>query len=710
MNDFKNPFVLDANQYSRDLNIIKHYVEQVATFLSKKQNISIEKATEFVKNNLKKGGKFEFKDRNIEYFERLNTGDKNKKNGTLYEYIKQSISNKELIAPTFTTYINSDTKESVLAKFTEENISKRSKAKKEMFVYASNKNTVMEEFKSHEQNALKIYNNSLSGAFGSKFTPLYNKSAHSTLTSTTRSTSAYGNANNEKFLCGNRHYFNYDIVINNIVSIISNTDYVKYSNIINKYKIHVPTVDEVMECITYSSKLYWDETLYINKIKELVISLNDLERCAFVYTGDFFHLKKHNESLVKELLIELSKKCTGNIDNPLEVIKNTREDHLNLAHQICYKETKGIGKNHIKIENTDDLNTLALTCLNIKNIIIKYSDLFDTLWITKNIPASVAHFPSSIRRAAIVSDTDSTIFTVQDWVHWITNDYSFNEKTLAVGATVVFLVNSVLEHILAIMSANFGINKKNLFRIAMKNEYTFPVFIPTNNSKHYYASISCREGNVFEENDMEIKGVHLKNSNAPKIIASDIKTIIKEILDDVEKRVSINSLKYLNKIANIEREIINNVKSGKVDFYRSSRVNDLNSYAKEAEQSPYFRHIFWNNIFGDKYGKVGEPPYTTYKINLNIKSKKVFKEWLDVIPDDNIKSKMLKWFETYNKELKTFYIPSEIVSSKGVPIEILPIVDYRKIVKDCCKSFYIILETLGIFIVGSHDRIISDFY
>lgn len=710
MSDFKNPFVLDSSQYNRDLNILKHYVDQVSFFLSKKFNVSIEKANDFVKKNLKKNGKFEFKDKNIEYFERQENGDKIKKNGGLYEYIKQSLSNKELIAPTFTTYINSDKLESVLSKFTEQNISKRSKAKKEMFTYKASKNYVMSEFKSHEQNALKIYNNSLSGAFGSKFTPLYNKSGHSTLTSTTRSTSAYGNANNEKFLSGNRHYFNYDVIINNIISITSNSDYFKINNLVNKYNLHIPSVDDVMDCILYSSKLYWDEEYYINKLKDLVSKLSDLEKCAFVYTGDLYHLKKHNENLVKNFILELSKKCNFEVNDPMSIIKNTREDHLNLAHQICANITKGIGKDHSKIKNINDLNTLASTCLNIKNIITKYSDLIDGLWITKNLPASVAHFPSSIRRAAIVSDTDSTIFTVQDWVKWVTDDYSFNEATLSVGASVVFVVNSVLEHMLAIMSANFGISKKNLFKIAMKNEYTFPVFIPTNNSKHYFASKSCQEGNVFEENDIEIKGVHLKNSNVPIYISEQVKIMIKDILDDVEKDVIVNPITYLNRVANIEREIINNIKTGKVDFYRTGRVNDLSSYAKEAEQSPYFRHIFWNSIFGDKYGKVGEPPYVTYKINLNIKSKKVFKNWIESINDENIKTNLLNYFTKYDKEIKTFYIPSEVISNKGVPEEILPIIDYRKVVKDTCNAFYIILETIGVFIAGSHDKIVSDLY
>ena len=49
----------------------------------------------------------------------------------------------------------------------------------------------------------------------------------------------------------------------------------------------------------------------------------------------------------------------------------------------------------------------------------------------------------------------------------------------------------------------------------MKNEYKFDVFVPTQVAKHYYASIGCQEGNLYKAQEPEIKGVHLKSSNAP---------------------------------------------------------------------------------------------------------------------------------------------------------------------------------------------------
>jgi hypothetical protein len=61
----------------------------------------------------------------------------------------------------------------------------------------------------------------MSGAMSSPSTPLHNKTGHSTLTSGCRNTTSFSNANNEKILTGNRHYYNVNIILNNLVFITS---------------------------------------------------------------------------------------------------------------------------------------------------------------------------------------------------------------------------------------------------------------------------------------------------------------------------------------------------------------------------------------------------------------------------------------------------------------------------------------------------------
>ncbi|WP_227625177.1 family B DNA polymerase, partial [Klebsiella pneumoniae] len=64
-----------------------------------------------------------------------------------------------------------------------------------------------------------------------------------------------------------------------------------------------------------------------------------------------------------------------------------------------------------------------------------YAILINAFWVTNNMPASVAWIRDSVRQVAITSDTDSTIFTVQDWVQWYCGKVDFSEEAFAVDYT-----------------------------------------------------------------------------------------------------------------------------------------------------------------------------------------------------------------------------------------------------------------------------------
>lgn len=734
MSGFVNPFVMNAEEYKRDINIMEHYVNDVATMLSISKNKPYDECKQHVLTNLAKGGQFEFVDRRVKFLEREDNGDKVLKVGGLWNYISTAVKNNRLIAPTLTTYIPPSEEESVISRYIIGNIKARGVAKKAMFAAGAVAESLKEEIKHSpdkvelktqlyniettfnikkgEQTNRKLANNGISGAHVSASTPLYNKTAHSTLTSTCRSTSGYGNANNEKFISGNRHYFNHHIVIANIISIINHTDYEKLNKFMSDRSIHYPTYEQTIECIHYSSDLYWYEKNYFAKVEDLVSKLTPIQRAAFVYTGDFYHFMLHNQDFTKEFIRKLSSKVTGQCEDPMGVINNTPEDHITLAHQICSQETKGIGKKYSVIENTDKIHTLALTCLNIAKVITEYSDLVKALWVSPNLPASVANFPDSIRRCAVTSDTDSTIFTVQEWVQWYKGKMSFDEEAMSVAAVMIFLASCTITHVLATMSANFGIAKDKLFMIAMKNEFKFDVFVPTQLGKHYYATISCQEGNVKLDRETEIKGVHLKSSNAPKEINTIAESMMVKIMDDVISGNNIDIMYYLKTVADVELSIINSLRKGEPKYLRVGSVKDAASYTKEEELSPYARHLFWNEIFGDKYGIMPDPPYNNLKVPVTTSNKTKCLKWLESLNDKAIVTKFTNWLNRNNKtNINTFYIPIDMLDKHGLIEELIDILDYRRIVRDCCVSFYIVLESLGVYVNGDTvDRLVCDDY
>ncbi len=709
---FKNFFVKPTEEYTRDINVLKHYAEDSAEFLAKSTGRPLEECKKFISESLRPGGQFAFTDPKVSFLQRNEVGDRVKSETTLSRYINESLQKKELIAPTLTTYVHPSVKESLLAKYVDGNIKARSLAKKAMFAAKAIKDFLLEAVKKVEQTMRKLANNAISGAHVSPSTPLHNKTAHSTLTSTCRSTSGYGNANNEKFLCGNRHYFTHHIVLQNIISICRNTDFNRLQLLMDKYKLYYPTCADVEEMIKYSTSFYWREKQYFAKIVDLVSKLTPLERAAFVYTGDLYHLMKHNEELVRGLIGELASKITGIHPDPAGSLKVAPDDHINLAHQICAAETAGIGKDYSTIKDKPAFHTLALTVDHIADTITKYGDLIETLWVTINIPASVAHFPDSIRRSALTSDTDSTIFTVQDWVIWYKGKISFDPEATAVAATMIFLASSTITHVLAIMSANFGIVQERLHQIAMKNEFKFDIFVPTQLGKHYFAAISCQEGNVFTEHETEIKGVYLKSSNAPREIIADATAMMEGIMETVMKEGKLSLTKYLKHIADVERKIIKSIQAGEFDYLRSGSIKDAGSYTADEESSPYAQHAFWNDVFGPKYGTMPEPPYQTYKVSIEMDNAAAFKAWIDSIKDRELATRLENWAKRTGKTtITTLNLPAACLQSRGMPEEVLSIIAYRKIITDITKIYYIVLETLGMYSMEKKVmRLMSDSY
>lgn len=706
------PFTLPDSAYVRNIDPVMHYLEQTSTYLSITTGKTLEECKEFVKKKIKDGTFKSIHNPRINYLERGDNGDREYVEGTLLGYINSAVKNEELIAPTLTTYLSPKVKKSLLVAYIDANVKARNVAKKAMFVARAAKDVIKDKMKNIEQTNRKLSNNAISGGHVSKSTPLENKTAHSTLTSNCRSTSGYGNANNEKLLCGNRHYWNGQITLANIVSIITHTDYEKLNNVITKYNLTIPTVEDCIECISYSSDLYWMNKNMMDSIRELIEKLSPSQRASFVYTGDFYHLKKHNDILVKNFIHELSSKITtGDEFDYLSYIKKSNEDYLNLAHQICYEEMKGMGKKYDELNKTK-LKTLALTTRNIDTVLTKYEDLIKAIVVTDNMPASVAYFPESIRRAAITSDTDSTIFTVQDWVNWYKGVVVFDDEATAVAATMIFLASQSITHLLAKMSANFGIEEKRLHQVAMKNEFLFSVFVPTNVAKHYYASIICQEGNVLEENETEIKGVHLKSSNSPKAITKKASELMESIMTTIQKGEKIRITEILKDIGDIERNVISSINAGDLQYFRLGEIKKADSYTNEPEQSPYSHYLMWSEVFSEKYGTYSEPPYQTVKISTTLVNPTATKLWLELMPDRVLADKIQVWMNRNEKKvLPNLMLPVQAVMIHGIPKEIASVINIRKIVYDLCKIFYLILETLGFYICNKDmTKLISDFY
>lgn len=708
-------FRKEREEYYRDTKVLNGYVDQASLYLSKTKGISLEAAREWVITNMKPGGLFEFHDPKVTYLHRENFEDRVLKETTMSRYLADVYANNESMSPTFTTYCSPDVRESLLSLYTMDNINKRAVLKDEMHDAKNAGDTVLYVFKDLGQNNAKTTNNSLSGASLTPSTALFNPTSHSSLTTNCRNTTAYGNANNEKFIEGNRHYMDVDTILNNLVSICSITDMEKIDDAMSLFQLYWPTEQDVIECIDRSRLLYFRTNQHMQAVWDFVRTMKPLERAAFVYVGDFYHLYKHNRALVTDLLNNLSKfiDVTMPVAEAQFVLKTVSEDTVNLARQICRSFSVGKKPKEIMVENPYNYGVLATNAANINNTLCSIQPLIDAFWLTSNMPASTGNFPQSLRRSVLGGDTDSTLFTVQEWVGRVYGEIGFTDEMESTSDVVIYLAAQTSSHLHAMMSSNYGVHPSRIFDVQMKNEYKFKIFCPTSMAKHYFAMKTAQEGNVFRKPELELKGANMISSATPGTIVKEVKSFLLESMKAIVDGKGLNLNEIVDMVAEKEWSIYEDVKSGNTDYFRGAHLKKADAYKiKDPDRTPYWNHIFWNRTFGKIYGMVDEPPYTSIKVSLEIGNVSDWQVYLEQIPNKElVKDIEAECARIGRKYMTTIYVPVSIVQLSGIPDEILLGSNARKIVRDCCGAYYHVLETMGIFMANKKNtRMIYDTY
>lgn len=711
-------FVKPLDHYKRRIDLIADYVADSARYLSLMTGDPLEQTRAFVVKSITTG-KRALKIPRAQFLQRNAVGDRSIQQLPFNQYLSRAIGNNEIMAPTMTTYLPTTQKQSLLAIYIDGNLTSRDTAKHAMFQAEMNGLKALMATYDSQQSTFKIKNNALSGAHCSPFTPLWNKSAHSTLTSVCRSATSYANANNEKFLYGNRHYYSPDVIKANIISIVNHSDLAAFERVMAAWQLRHPTVEETMGCVRRGSHAYWRNPEQLQIIEAVLTALQPVERSAFLYTNDLYHLSLTNPDFVHELLRRLAVKATDPIldtEVAKAALKGMDDNMKAFVSILCADELKGKDTKALlkRVEAGEegalhDCGIVAATAVAKKETIEAYGDFIQTFWVTDNLPSSVFSIPGIIRRGVLTSDTDSTIFTVQTWVEWQHGKIDFSPEAIATANSVVYLAGQLVRHILATLCGNMGVEPHQILRLEMKNEYYFPVFLLTSRAKHYYAYMAAREGLVFQVMKHEIKGVALRSSAVAEEIIELSHATMFGIMDAILKGDQIELLAIVRRVATIEREVLAEVQKGSFEFFKKTRIQDRSAY--KADNGGNFMHYeLWEEAFASKYGHAPEPPYQAIKASLTTGKKGAFQQWLTDMPDPEIAGRIKAWAERTGKlYIGTFYMPAINLIAHGVPSEISMVVDTRSLVAQLMESFYLILEGLGVYARNKKiTRLISD--
>lgn len=700
-----NPFMYPVDEYQRDLNLRKGVVEQVAKYTALKLGKPYEEVLEHVKKEMKDNKALGIKDREMQYHQRVRNGVRELREITFLKYIDLAVDEGRIIAPSLTIYRTAEEDKSVSAEWLDINIQGRRKSKAEMFRLGQLGDTFGAQLANYDQNARKIRINAVSGMRGFKGCPLFIHTGHSSLTTTCRAAAGYGNSTVERFLGGARHFHTAEIAKANLVAILTIERTDRWVEVIERYGLVYPSVDQVMDMVHRSSDPYWKNDDEMNLIRRIVGNMTPLERALVLYGGDLYSLALCNVEFMKGFIMEM---VLMDIDRTIEVdtdvvLKTLDSTERAYVISLCNAEMKGTTLDRLKISSPSDYMKIGQTAVALKANLKKHSDLINVLFTPNHLPPSVGNIRDLSRTTSIIADTDSTIFTTQWWIEWMTGTIKRGDLEDRVWYMTTFAVCQCIAHSLAMMSANIGVERKMVTRLSMKNEYGFPVLLNTNHSKTYAALVSIREGNVYEDYDLDIKGAMLRGASAPKVVLDGIKDLTNHILMSVDEGKEMLAYDIIKIVADAEIDIIKSILKSESTYLRSEEI--------KPESRKLHHYDMWQNVFGPKYGMSPPPPVPCTKVSVELDTKAKMKEWVDGIGDKALAKRLSDWLEVNKKDkITTMLLPTQIVQSTGMPIEISDIANVRKLAFNICMGYYAILEACGLFIVDRNNhRLAYDF-
>ena len=220
--------------------VIKAYIDQSKLFLKLTTKLSDEEIDSRLKDIISK----RYTPDNIFIMATSKDGSVHEKKTDLLTLTEQ-VCLDNVISPSGSCYTPAHVKQSFTSKFLRDNTTNRTIFKKKMFKAEIEKDKLSKNLYFCLQTVRKIINNSFSGAQGAIFSFLYDKGNYNSITSLARSLIINAFTTAENLLGDNFGLYNETMTITYILNSLNNCDSAKVASATNKYKLKVPSKEEV---------------------------------------------------------------------------------------------------------------------------------------------------------------------------------------------------------------------------------------------------------------------------------------------------------------------------------------------------------------------------------------------------------------------------------------------------------------------------------
>lgn len=700
-------FVSRPEEYVRDINPMKNYVDLASFYLSKHTGDDSETTRNWIIKQIKdKNHKVLAHMPQIKFLLREDDVDRRVEYTSLQSYFAHIVNSDRIMAPTGTVYKQPSEQLSLFTPYINTNRNLRKVFKSKMLDAKRVGDADGVDFNNEQQANVKIDVNTLSGAALTPSTIVHTASVHPSLTSTGRVSTSFANAINEKLLRGNRHFENPTTVLDNLTVLAYKANRTYIGQCVLDYNLHVPSPKEIIDMVVESSSNYWRNSKAVLKLYEFVKKCDEAERCNILYNGSLWDIIQHNPELARNFIHDLSEPATESLPvEQAEVIINAAYGDLRiLGIYLCFENTKGKSLDKCRVEDHYTYGLVAATIAKIEANLIKYEPLLRAFFKLDVLPANIYNIKSMYRKAVVTSDTDSTNFTCQEICKFMTGDYGITDKDRKVTFLLTYMSSMMVCQALGIMSCNMGVKADYIRELSMKNEYYIPIHCLTPSAKNYVMVQGGQEGNMLPEVELVTKGVELRSSKIPEPILKQFDIYKRDVFLTLEQGGTLETRDIVQVPVTIEHRLLESLTKGETDYLFNIYIKNADAYSREEDAAQWKYHLMYEAIFAPEYGHVTDIPYTAFTVKVDLGTKTKLKKWLDALPNHAMKKRAEDYLtENLITGINAMTFPSALFQGKTLPKEIIDVIMVKPLVMLVMSPWYLLFESFGIYLKNKHN-------
>ena len=629
----------------------------------------------------------------------------------------ETVLKQNIVSPSGSVYCPPSKRESLLRITLFEKVKKRGVFKKQYLAAEERGDEITSRFFNGRQQSEKVFNNAIAGAMQNGFNAITSQSGFNATTSMSRLCVKQGYSFIERAVVGNIRLVSEEMALSYCLNHLAEAN-PNYPQVITKYALYRPSIDEVMLYLCDNIKKY-SPVRTAPLLLRYITALSENARTFIFYAGNFNNLCRFNPELMHGILDACFPQSFPDdlSDIDPKSIHSYEEDLVAAVTGTQYElfgSDPETGKRYNLKEaiahNPTGAKQTAYICQQFDSVFQQHLDLFRFCFHQKTTFTQMVFQEQMSRECVSNSDTDSAIYFTQNLVEWRRGKLDFSKQSYEMNAFITFTLSQGIKHYLAQLCCGMGVETADLFLIAMKNEFLYDLIFSSALAKHYIAIATIQEGKLLAKYRTDIKGVGFRSSAYPEFVKDSFTKYVLRLFDLIRKDVKIHVRDVMEEVVHVEETLYKNLTSGDAIFFPSVSVKDAADYA-EPQKSAYVYVELWNAVFAPVFGEM-TVPNKCIKIPL-YGGKKFLKQKAALRKieqfDKNMHDRLLQFCQEKGKDELAYILLPQIFDR--IPDVFLDIMDYRSTITSVCVPFYRFIELLGIATSNvDGNALVSDSY